>query len=98
LVDPRIATYGFAGLSKDKFAASLMAGTGLQLVAGPQSGGLNSVTGAFSVSYVLGEAVSVDSGIRGAWQAFEGATTVPISFAAYAGMTVALAVPLHGRQ
>ncbi|HYQ44923.1 MAG TPA: hypothetical protein VER11_23215 [Polyangiaceae bacterium] len=98
LVDPRVSTNAFAGLSKDKFSSSLTAGTGLQLVAGSQSNrGLNTITGAFTVSYRLGDAVSLDSGVRAAWQAFRGTTTYPISIAAFAGVSIALAVPLHGR-
>jgi hypothetical protein len=101
LVDPRVSTFVYAGFNKKKFFTSATAATGLQLVAGPGTGALNSVTGTLNVSYRLVDAVSVDSGVRTAWQGFTTqttATTVPISFAMYAGITVALAVPLRGRH
>jgi len=101
LVDPRVSTFVYAGFSKDKFWTTATASTGLQLVAGTGSGALNSVTGALNVGYRLVEAVSVDSGVRTAWQGFSDQTTrttVPISVAVYAGITVGLAVPLRGRH
>jgi hypothetical protein len=98
LVDPRVGTYAFAALTKDKFTTSLNGSTGLQLTAGPTSGALNSVAGTLNFGYRFGDGVSVDSGVRSAWQAYAGTATVPISFAVYVGITLALVQTLHGAK
>ncbi|HET7543367.1 MAG TPA: hypothetical protein VFK05_26015 [Polyangiaceae bacterium] len=98
IVDPRVGTYAYAGLTKDKFSTSLNAYTGVQIGAGNTGGVLNSASGTLNVSYRLGDAVWVDSGVRTAWQAYQGTAQVPISFGVYAGINVALSTPLHGRK
>jgi len=96
-VDPRLSANVFTGLGRDKFSTSLSGSTGLAIATAGSTGALNSVSGAFNVSYRLGAAMSLDSGVRSAWQSFQGGTTVPISFAFYAGVSFGLALPLTGQ-
>jgi len=97
LVDPRLSANAFVGLSRDRFSATLTGYSGLSVATAGNQGALNGVTGSFNASYRLAAFVSVDSGVRTAWQSFQGNTSVPLSFAFYAGLTFGLAVPLNGK-
>lgn len=94
-VDPRVTLGAFIGLIKDRFSTSLIAGTAVSLGTPNDRGTLNSITGSYIASYRLGAAVSVDTGVRAAWQTFEGFTTVPAGFAAFAGLTFGTQVALN---
>jgi hypothetical protein len=110
LVDPRLGANVFTAYNKDRFTATASAATGLQLTAGSGTGVLNTVTGVVNSSYRFGDALTLDSGVRWAWQALRGTTTVttaegtttyttvPVSLALYVALTVNLSVPLRGRH
>ena len=86
-VDPRLRLGASLGWTKDRFTSSLAGGSALSLTSQDKAGALNSVSGAFGVSYRLVDALSVDSGVRGFWQSFEGRTTVTPTYAAFVGVT-----------
>ncbi|HWZ89372.1 MAG TPA: hypothetical protein VNW92_10995, partial [Polyangiaceae bacterium] len=96
LVDPSLTAAAFVGLGRDRFLSTLTAGSAVAVVTHGNNGALNTVNGAFTVSYRLGAGFFVDSGLRAAWQTFGGLTTIPPSVAAFAGITMGAQVPLNG--
>jgi len=96
LVDPRVSLLGTLGWGRDRFFSALAAGSLLSLDKQSTAGALSSATGSFTVGYRLGAGFSVDSGLRATWQSFEGHTTVPLSWAAFVGLTYTAALPLGG--
>ncbi|MES1174354.1 MAG: hypothetical protein ABUL62_08490 [Myxococcales bacterium] len=95
-VDPQLGFFAFLGWGKDRFAAALNANTALSLRQENSVGALSSATSSFTMSYRLGANVSADTGVRAAWQRFEGNTTVPLSYAAFIGLNFAAALPISG--
>jgi hypothetical protein len=95
-VDPRISTSAFVSFTRDKFSSSLSGGTTLSLATSGDNGAFSAIFGAFGLRYALGTAASVDGGVRGTYQTFEGQTTIPLSLAIYAGITFGDIVPLNG--
>jgi hypothetical protein len=96
LVDPRVSANVYAALSQGNFSTSLSASGAFPIATGLSKGAFNSVSAAWGVNYRLGAAVSLDSGVRAAWQRVQGVTTLPLSVAVYAGISIALSTPLNG--
>ncbi len=71
-VDPSLTAYAFVGLNRDRFSSSLTGGGTIGLVSQDNNSAPNYITGALRFAYFLGAGVSVDSGVRAAWQTFEG--------------------------
>jgi hypothetical protein len=53
------------------------------------------VSGALTLGYLLGKAVSMDTGVRGAYQSFGGVTQIPFTYAAFVGLTVGAQIPMR---
>ena len=96
LVDPRVNLLASLGWGRDRFSTSLSAGSLLSLDKQNTAGALSSASGALTLSYRLADALSVDGGVRTAWQRFEGQTTVPLSWAAFVGLTYGVSIPFNG--
>jgi hypothetical protein len=95
VVDPRISAGAFIGFHQDRFSSSLTGGTAISLATQGNTGAFNALYGAFGMSYVLGSAVSIDSGVRASYQTFEGHTAIPLSLALYVGVTFGTLVHLN---
>jgi len=96
LVDPRIGGTGSVAWTRDRFTISTFASTTLSLIHSSSEGAFNNAGGAALTSYRLGAGFSVDCGVRAAYQTFEGQAVVPLSYAAFAGITYGAHVPLNG--
>ncbi len=88
IVDPRVGFGGSAGYSRDSFFAGVSLGSSYSISA-ERAGAFSGVSGSAGVGYRISGAVSVDSGVRVAWQAYEGRTALPWTYAAYLGLSVA---------
>lgn len=93
-VDPRLSTGAFAGWNKDRFSTSLTVSTALAIGQENKAAGFNSITSQLVASYALAQMWSIDGGVRGVWQSFNGATTVPGSLVSFVGLTFGASVPL----
>ena len=95
-VDPRVSANASVGWSYRRLSLSTSASTTLSLVGGNGSGAFNNVSGATTTAYLIGGGMSVDGGVRYAWQSYGGQATVPFTWAAFVGLSIALALPLNG--
>ncbi|HTA91619.1 MAG TPA: hypothetical protein VK745_18680 [Polyangiaceae bacterium] len=96
VVDPQLGVSGTTGWGKDKFSSVLAAGTALSLLDPSSTGALSSATGSFTLGYRLDPSWSVNTGVRGAWQNYEGQTTIPWSYALFLGVSFGAVLPLNG--
>jgi len=87
-VDPRLSLGAGAGWTVGKFYSTLFSSTDLSLVDANKSGSLSSAAGSLIVGYNLSPAVAVNSGARMLWQNYEGTAVVPLTWAAFLGLTV----------
>jgi hypothetical protein len=94
-VDPRLSIGATTGWARDRFFSALAGATALSVASSQNANSLQSVTGSATAGYVLGRAVSVDAGVRGAWQTFGGTTSIPFSYAGFVGVTIGAQVPLR---
>ncbi len=74
----------------------LAAGTAVSLLDASSTGALSSANGSFTLNYRLGPSWSANTGVRGAWQNYEGQTTIPLSYAVFLGVSFGVALPLNG--
>jgi hypothetical protein len=87
-VDPRLGFSGQLGWGLDRFSANLGVGSTFSLT-GPDSPGAYRAVGAGGgLAYRFGAALSADTGVRAAWQTFEGQATIPWNYAVYVGVTI----------
>lgn len=96
LADPGLGAGAFIGFIRDRFTSSLMGSSAVSLANHGGNTGFNTINGSFNVGYRVGAALSLDSGIRAAWQTFGSDTKIPPSVAAYAGITVGSLIQLSG--
>ncbi|MEO7035144.1 MAG: hypothetical protein ABI548_14600 [Polyangiaceae bacterium] len=95
-IDPRLGFTGALGWSKEKFAIGAF-GTASVSVAGAGNQGAQDFAGAeLRTSYQLTPVLSVDGGLRGAWQVFQSQTVVPPSYAIFVGVSVGGSVHVSG--
>ena len=94
-VDPRVAMTATAGWARERFFSAVAGGTSFSITQAQGSTDLQSASGAASVGYILGKAVSVDAGVRGAWQSFGGVTSFPFTYAAFVGLNFGARLPLR---
>jgi hypothetical protein len=97
LVDPRLSAGAFAGLKRGAFGAAVSGSTAVSLAThGENNGAFNAINGGANLSYLLATGFSVDGGVRESWQTFAGNASIPLSWAAYIGVTIGAQVPLSG--
>jgi len=96
LVDPRVNLLGLVGWGRNRFSTNLALGSLLTLDKQNTAGALSTATGSLTVGYRLADGLSADCGTRAAWQRFEGQTTIPLSWAAFVGLTYGVTLPLTG--
>ena len=94
-VDPQLTATAKAAWTRDRFFTGIAGGTAFSISNVQGSSDFQSATGAASVGYILGRAVSVDAGVRGAWQSFGGVTSFPFTYAAFVGLNFGARVPLR---
>ncbi len=87
-MDPQLSFDGGAAYSRESFFSTLTVGTSYS-ISGRQEGAFSGVRGSLGAGYRLGAAVAVDCGVRAAYQTYQGATALPLTFAAYVGLSVA---------
>jgi len=92
--DPRV-TVGSAVNYQLKRFSSFVSGGGNFSTAAPSSvGSLTAVGGGAGVAYQLSRAFAADTGIRFAYQTFQGQNTIPLSYAVFVGLSFGLQTPL----
>ncbi|MEO8904996.1 MAG: hypothetical protein ABI488_21350 [Polyangiaceae bacterium] len=94
-VDPRVTTQATAAWARDRFFSAIVGGTAFSITKAQGSTDLQSASGGASVGYILSKVVSVDGGVRGAWQSFGGLTAFPFTYAAFIGMNFGAKLPLR---
>lgn len=97
-VDPRVNLGGSVGWGLNKFFSFLAVNSALSLRDSDSKGALSSAAGSFTVGYRLGKVVSLDTGIRGFWQNYQGQAVVPFTWATFVGVTFAAATPLTAQH
>jgi hypothetical protein len=65
---------------------------------GNNAGAFNNYSGGAGMAYRVTNWLSTDVGASVAQQAYQGTTTVPFSYAAFGGVTFAVAAPLSGKK
>ena len=96
-VDPSMSFLAGVGWAREKFSVGLTGTATVSLAGAEQAGAQDAVGGAFRMAYQLARFVGIDAGVRGAWQVFQGQTTIPPTYAAFAGISVADQFRLNGR-
>jgi hypothetical protein len=94
VADPRVGLNAILSWQRDKFSSNVSVNALMSTAAPGSIGSLSAVGGTASLGYGLSKAVSADAGVRMAYQAFEDKTVIPISYAAFVGLTVGLRTPL----
>lgn len=92
--DPRVGLGAALGWGRDKFSASLSGNSALSTAAANSKGSLTAAGGSAGVAYAFGKGVSADSGVRLAYQAFQGRTVLPVSYLVFVGVTFGVQTPL----
>ncbi|HYQ03497.1 MAG TPA: hypothetical protein VER96_32705 [Polyangiaceae bacterium] len=87
-VDPRITVAGLGGWFYEGFSAVVSVDSAISLHSQSELGALSTIGGGAGVAYQLGEAASVDSGIRLAYQKYQGQEVIPWSYAAFLGLNL----------
>jgi hypothetical protein len=87
-VDPRVGFGGNFGWNRDRIGFTAAAGSSVSVTS--NATGLSYVTANAGVTYRLAEALSLDGGVRMAWQKTNLKTTIPLTGAAYVGLSFAL--------
>ncbi len=89
VVDPRVGFGGTAGFTRDKFFASMNVGTSYSISA-QNSAAFSGVSAGAGLGYRIATPVSIDGGVRVAWQNYERRAALPWTYVAYIGLSVAL--------
>ena len=95
-VDPRVTLDGTSAYELRRFSATLSVSSALSTAGEGSAGSLRSVTGQLGAGYQLTDFLGVRGGVRAAWQTFEGETAIPLTYAAFVGVTLGLAIPIAG--
>ena len=90
VADPRVGLNAVASWQRDRFSANLTANSALSTASSGTQGALTAAGAAAGLGYRLGAAVSTDGGVRVAYQAFQGQTVIPLSYAVFVGVTFGL--------
>lgn len=98
-VDPRLGVFGNTNWTRDRFSARLSASMAVSVAdSGNNAGAFNSASAAAGVAYRITTWVQADSGVALAQQAYQDQTTIPLSYAAFIGVTFGYAAPIAGRK
>jgi hypothetical protein len=98
-VDPRIGSTASAGWTRDRFFTSLSASASLSIAHEDNDAGAFDQRQAAAVAgYRLTDWLLVDGGGRLAELQYQDAMTIPLTYAAFVGLTFGYVVPLVGRQ
>ena len=95
-VDPRVGANSGLGWTRDRFSVNATSAVSFSIAGQKDRGAVDSVGAGAGVAYQLGAGFSVDSGIRAAWQTFQGTTITPASWGAFLGLSFAAQMPLSG--
>jgi hypothetical protein len=95
LVDPRLTVDGGAVYTLDRFSVSSNVSAAISL--NEEADALNSIFADLVLAYDLGAGFAIDTGVRAGWETLGGATLVPPSWAAFAGISYRGAIPLKKR-
>jgi hypothetical protein len=96
-VDPRIGAAGAVGWSRDRFSTSLTASTAFSIAdADNNPGAFDQRQAALVAGYRLTDWMLVDAGGRLTELNYQGTTTIPLTYAAFVGLTLGYEVPLSG--
>jgi hypothetical protein len=94
-VDPRLGFGAGVGWGLGKFSLSASGSSAVSLDGATDNGAFQSVGGAAGAGYRFGRSLSMDGGIRAAWQSFAGQAVIPLTYVAYLGVSVGLQRPLN---
>jgi hypothetical protein len=100
-VDPRLTVSGVTNWTKRRFTIGASVGAAISLAQddtqATTQGAVNSVGATLAAAYRVSDAFSVDGGITGGWQTFNGETVIPTSWTAFVGITFGSSTPLNGK-
>jgi hypothetical protein len=96
-VDPRVGVTASVGWVRDRFAARLTGGSAISIAPSGNNAGAFDISQASAIAaYRLADWLTADVGGRLARQAYQGTVTVPLSYAAFVGLTIETLTPLNG--
>ncbi|MEI9941335.1 MAG: hypothetical protein WDO69_29300 [Pseudomonadota bacterium] len=97
-VDPRLGVSGGITFSQGKFTSNASASAAVSVAPTDDQGAVDSVGAGAGAGYWFGKAFSMDSGIRAAWQTYQGNTVTPASWTAYVAATFVAETLLNGHR
>jgi len=97
VVDPRITLGANVGWARSKFSTNAGAFSVISTAGANSAGSFSSFGGSIGVGYQLTPAVSVDGGLRAAYQQYQGVATVPLSYAFFLGLSFGVPVYTNHR-
>jgi hypothetical protein len=98
-VDPRVGLVGTAGWARDRFSARATGSAAVSVAdSGNNEGAFNNFSAGAGVAYRLTKWAVADAGGSLAQQAFRDRTTIPLSYAAFVGLTFGVEAPIAGSK
>jgi hypothetical protein len=86
-IDPRLGFALNAGWTRRRLSLNADASAAISMAGGDNAGALNSVAANAGAGYDLGAGFSANTGVRLAWQTFEGKSVIPASTAVFVGVS-----------
>jgi hypothetical protein len=87
VIDPRLSFAASAAYTRDSFFANASIGTAYS-ISDQTRGSFSGFGGGAGLGYRFSTYVAVDGGVRVAYQAYQGATSLPFTYAGYVGVSV----------
>jgi len=98
-VDPRLGASTSAGWALKRFSARVGASAAVSIAdSNNNAGALDNKTASAGIAYRIASFLQADIGASVAEQAYQGVTTVPLSYSAFVGLTFATEAPLNGKK
>jgi hypothetical protein len=94
VLDPRVTILGTIAWQRERFFATVGGNTTFSY-GGPAQNTIALFGGSAGVGYQFGKAFSMDGGVRAAYQDYAGAAVLPLTYAAFVGMTFGLSGALN---
>jgi len=88
IVDPRVGFGGSAAFTRDRFFATTNVGSSYSISA-ERNGAFSGVAGGAGLGYRIADPVSVDTGVRVAWQSYKRSNVIPWTYVGYVGLSIA---------
>ncbi len=98
-LDPRLGSSGSVTWSRDRFSSRVGGGAAISIAdSDNDNGAFNNFFASAGIGYRIATWAQADAGAAMAQQAYQGQTTIPLTYVAFAGLTIAVAAPIAGRK